>query len=107
MKRMLIGMVTVAALISLYAVSFAETAKQPVAQKQTLEVTCGTVVSVDTAKNEVVVKDSKAGAEKTFAVTSKVATSLKAGEEVKVKSKAGSMKAESVKVIKKTECKKK
>lgn len=65
-----------------------------------IHVVHGTVVSVDTAKNEIMVKDAKTGQERTFAVSAKASAVLKAGEKVKVKVKEGSNMAENVKVVK-------
>lgn len=64
-----------------------------------LEITRGTVMSLDAVKKEIVVKDEK-GTEKTFTVSEKALAGLKVADKVRVKTKIGSSVAESVKVIK-------
>ncbi len=67
------------------------------------EIIRGKIISIDTAKNEIVVKENKTGAEKTIAVDPTVISSLKVDEDVKVTLKAGSNVAERVKkIVKKT-----
>lgn len=59
----------------------------------------GTVVSINTAKREIVVKDQKTGEGKTFVVSEKAVSAVKTGDAVKVRVKAGSNIAESVKIV--------
>ena len=59
----------------------------------------GKIISVDMANNTIAVKESKTGIEKTITVDSKVISSLKANEEVKVIVKEGSNIATNVKEI--------
>ena len=61
------------------------------------DVVRGTIISVDNGKNEIVIKDSKTGAEKTILVNPGDISSLKKGEEVKAKLQSGTNKAESIK----------
>jgi len=74
-------------------------AKQHKKAEVAIEVIHGTIASIDMAKKEIVVQDQKTGQNKTFVVSGKVISALKAGEKVKVKVKAGSNVAESVKVV--------
>jgi len=85
--------------------SFAQTSQGEGAKKAAVktEVIRGKIISIDTAKNEIVVKENKAGTEKTIAVDPTVISSLKTDEAVKVTLKEGSNIALSVKkIVKKT-----
>ncbi len=73
--------------------------KQGKAAEQALEVIKGTVVSVNAAKKEMTVKEDATGTARTFTVSEKAAVVVKAGDRVRVKTKAGSSVAESVKTI--------
>lgn len=77
---------------------FAQTAqhKKPVVATETVS---GSVVSVDKARKEIIVKDEKTGQDRTFVVSQKAVSVVKTGEKVKVKVKPGSNLAESVKVL--------
>jgi len=66
---------------------------------QKTETIRGKIISVDPAKNEVVVKDNKTGAEKTIAVAPKDSASLKVDEEVRITLKAGTNRAERIKKV--------
>jgi hypothetical protein len=59
----------------------------------------GKIVSIDMAKNEIVVKAGKTGTEKKLIVDPAVISTLKVKQEVSVTFKAGSNVAEKVKVI--------
>ena len=48
----------------------------------------GKIVSVDAASNTIVVKDDATGSDRTVSVSAEAASSLKAGEKVRVKNKA-------------------
>ncbi len=74
----------------------ATTAKSTAGAMMTIE---GKILSIDTAKNQIVVKD-KAGVEKTISVSAKEITGLKTGEEVKVSLNADSNMASSIKKVK-------
>jgi hypothetical protein len=58
----------------------------------------GIIVSVDTTKNEIVIKDKKTGAEKTIAVNLGDMASLKKDAAVKVTLEPGTNKAQSIKL---------
>ena len=101
MKKLTVIILSVLFLCSVVIPVFAASAHSK-QDSVAMDVIHGTIVSVDTAKKEVVVKDNKAGQEKTFTVSEKIAavlTSLKAGEKVKIKTKSGSSVAESIKVV--------
>ena len=90
------------ALMSLYMVSGSASAKnvKPVAVKNAIETLVGTITSIDTAKNEVVIKEGNNGTEKSIAVDPKLISTLKVGEKVKISLKTGNKTADSVKVMK-------
>jgi hypothetical protein len=73
-------------------VSFAQTTntKSAMKSKANIEITSGIVTSIDTAKNEIVVKSNKTGADRTITVSAKVIVSLNMGEEVRVTLNKGS-----------------
>jgi hypothetical protein len=83
------------------SVSFAQTPKTAGAKegKPSVDVIKGTITSIDTAKNEIVVKESKTGAEKTIVVDPTIIAPLKVKDKVRVTLKSGSNVAEKVKVI--------
>ena len=64
-----------------------------------LEIIKGKIVSVDAAKNEIVLKEKKTGVIKTIAVSPEQIASLKSDEDIKVTLKAGSSTAESIKHV--------
>ena len=64
------------------------------------EVFTGKIASIDTTKNEIVVKDEKAKVEKTIAVDAKEIGKLKVGKTVKVVLKVGTNTAEKITVVK-------
>jgi predicted dinucleotide-binding enzyme len=92
MKKILAVAVVVLTLISFTTMGIAKEAVKKA------EVVKGEIVSIDTAKNEVVVKDAKANAEKTIVVDPKEITNLKKGEKVKAILKEGTNTAEKIKV---------
>jgi hypothetical protein len=65
------------------------------------EIIKGKIISVDTAKSEVVVREKNTNAEKIITVDPKTISSLRADEEVKITLKAGTNTAESIKNISK------
>lgn len=75
-----------------------EKAATPEAAKT--EVFTGKADSIDTTKNEIVVKDDKAKVEKTIVVDAKEIGKLKVGETVKVVLKVGTNTAEKIIVVK-------
>jgi hypothetical protein len=77
-------------------------ATQPKAVKSTLETIKGKIVSIDAAKNEVVIKSSKTGMEKKLIVGQNVIATLSVGEMVKAKFKPGSSTADSIREYKET-----
>lgn len=81
--------------------SFAQVSKANGATKTEVsaEIVRGRIISVDLIKNTIVVKKIKSGLEKTITVDSKVISSLKVNEEVKVTLKGGSNIAADIKEI--------
>ncbi|MDD5449383.1 MAG: hypothetical protein PHO42_02135 [Candidatus Omnitrophica bacterium] len=109
MKKMLIIMIAFAFALGFSSFAFAKSAKYSAYHKKSqpaMETIQGTITSVDSAKNEIVVKNNKTAQDRTFVVNSKVISTLTLNEEVKVKVKEGSNNAESVTIIK-TKSKKK
>ena len=103
MKKAFIMTAVYVCCMGVAALSFAQTAKHPVQQKQpqvAIEIIRGTIGLIDAAKKEITLKDTKTGKERTFTVSENELSFLKIGESVKVKVKAGSSIAESVKAIK-------
>ncbi len=103
MKKIIgIAVITVA-FLSLSTLGFAQksTPKPTTADQQKLEIFRGQIVSIDTSKNEIVLKNKKTGNEKTITVDAKLIPSLRVGEQVKVKINTQNNKAESVQEIKK------
>jgi len=108
MKKTGLILVVMVALVCFTALSFAQGQKKMSIKSKNIkmEVIKGEVVSIDVAKNEIVVKEKKSGVEKTISVDPDKIASLKVGEQVKIKVKAGSNKAESIKPIKEHKAKK-
>jgi len=98
MKKILAIVISLLFISAMVTPAFAQ-AKQHKKAEVAIEVIHGTVASIDIAKKEIVVQDEKTGQNKTFIVSEKAISALKGGEKVKVKVKAGSNAAESVKVI--------
>ena len=108
MKKTIAVMVALLFLLGFASFTFAQE-KKPKATKATqenVEIIRGTILSVNQATKEIVVKDNKTQADRTFVVSEKAIAVVKAGDEVKVKVKVGSTQAESVKIVK-SEAKKK
>lgn len=61
----------------------------------------GSIVSIDTVKNEITVADSRSGANVTYKVSPDVAASFQKGQVVIVRSDSGSNVAKSVKLVQK------
>lgn len=98
MKKLMMVLVAGLVMISFSAVGFAaEEAKAP-APKAKAEVVKGEIVSIDAAKNEVVIKEKKTNAEKKVVVDPKEIATLKQGDKVKVILKEGTNTAEKIKV---------
>ena len=92
MKKVLTVAVVLLTLIGFTTLGIAkEAAKKP-------EVVKGEIVSIDTAKNEVVIKNAKANTEKTVVVDPKEIATLKKGDHVKAILKEGTNTAEKIKV---------
>lgn len=108
MKRTIAAVVALLFLLGFTNFTFAQEKKHKAtkATQENVEIVRGTIVSVDQAKREIVVKDNKTQADRTFVVSKKVIGVVKIGDEVKVKVKVGSTHAESVKIVK-SEAKKK
>ena len=108
MKKTIAVTVALLFLLGLNSYAFAQGKKHKAikATQESVEIIRGKVVSVDQANKQIVVKDNKTQADRSFAVSEKVIAAVKVGDEVKVKVKAGSANAESVKIVK-SEAKKK
>ncbi len=91
--------VVAVALIALIGFTTAGFAKEAAKAKAKAEVVKGEIVSIDTAKNEVVIKDKMTNADKTIVVDPKEIATLKQGEQVKAILKTGTNTAEKIKVI--------
>ena len=106
MKKITIILFALLLICGMSALSFAQTPEKTAAKKAEVstEIVRGKIVSIDTGKNEIVVKENKTEKESTIVVSPEVISSLKVGEKVKVTLKAGSNVAERVKEI--TEAKK-
>lgn len=98
MKKLLVIIMVLFFAVGMVIPSFAQTAPAKKSQV-TIEVIHGTVVSIDAAKKEIVVKEVKTGQDKTFVVSEKAISLVKTGDKVKLRVKAGSNVAESVKVV--------
>ena len=101
MKKITVILVVLLLICAMSTLSFAQTPQSTVAKKAAVntEIIRGKIISIDTTKNEIVVKENKTGKEKTIAVDPKVISSLKVGENVKVTLKAESNIAEKVREI--------
>jgi Ni,Fe-hydrogenase maturation factor len=85
----------------------AETVKTEQKAASNTERIKGIIISIDAAKNTVVIKDEANNKDKVIIVDAKTIGSLKVGEKVKVRLEAGTNKAESVKEQKKSYVEKK
>lgn len=101
MRKTVVLLVSLLFLCSLSTLSFAQKAQGKTAKKakSNVEIITGKIISIDAAKNEVVIKDEKTGAERIISVNPKIISSLKIDEKVKVTVKSGTNIAESVKKI--------
>jgi len=107
MKKAIAVVVALLFLLGLTNFTFAqEKHKATKATQENVEIIRGKVVSVDQANKQIVVKDNKTQADISFTVSGKAIALVKIGDVVKVKAKAGSTHAESVKIVK-SEAKKK
>ena len=110
MRKTIVLLVSLLLLCSFSTLSFAQKSHVKTAKKteSNMETIKGSVISIDTTKNEIVVRDEKTSTDKTISVNSKIAASLKVGEVVKAKVNSVTNIAESVKKIveKKTTTKK-
>ena len=105
MKKITIILFVLFLICSMAVVSFAQTSQVAVAKKVKVktEVIIGKIISIDTVKNEVVIKENKTATEKTIVVDAKVISLLKTDEAVKVSLKEGTNIALSIKkLVKKT-----
>jgi len=99
MKKLMMVLVAGLVMISFSAVGFAAEEAKTQAPKAKAEVVKGEIVSIDAAKNEIVIKEKKTNAEKKVVVDPKEISTLKQGEMVKVILKAGTNTAEKIKVM--------
>ncbi|PIU40964.1 MAG: hypothetical protein COS99_07820 [Candidatus Omnitrophica bacterium CG07_land_8_20_14_0_80_42_15] len=107
MKKLVAIVVLLMVVVGLTTASYAKSGKLlPNLLKKNVDVIRGSVVAVDATKNEIIVKDSKTGVDKTILAGSNLTSSLKVGEEVKVMVKIGTNTAESIKLIPKKTTKK-
>jgi predicted dinucleotide-binding enzyme len=105
MKKITVILVALLLICTMSPLSFAQTSQGRGVKKAAVntEIIRGKIISINTAKNEIVVKENKTGTEKTIVVDPTVISSLKVDEDVKVALKAGSNVAEKVnKIVKKT-----
>ena len=101
MKKISVILVVLLLVCAVATLSFAQPPQATGAKKAeaATEIVRGKIISIDTVKNEIVVKENKTGTEKTIAVDPAVISSLKTDENVKVTLKAGNNVAEKVKEI--------
>ena len=99
MKKTIAVVVALLFVLGFTSFTFASDSKHKAA-KESIEITRGKVVSVDTANKTIVVTDNKTQTNKTFTVSDKAIAVVKTGDEVKVKVKGG---ITSVKIIKSEE----
>jgi hypothetical protein len=105
MKKITVILLALLLICTMSKLSFAQKSQTTGAKKAAVntEIIRGKIISIDTTKNEIVVRENKTGTEKTITVDPKVIASLKTDEDVKVMLKAGSNVAEQVKkLVKKT-----
>ena len=104
MRRAILVAITIISLAGFAALGFAQEAKgkSSKAAKAGIEVIKGKIVSIYPDKNEIVIKDNNTEVAKTVVVDAKEISSLKVGEELKIKLRAGSNVADSIKKIKST-----
>ncbi len=101
MKKAIFILIILAITAGLVVPSFAKDMKGSKA-KANVEIIKGSIVSIDTQRNEIVVKDEKTNTDKTVVADPKMISTLKTGEMVKVKIKTGDNKAvEVIKVVSK------
>ena len=102
MKKAIAVVVALLFLLGLSSFTFAQ-GNKPKATKvapENVEIIRGKIISIDSANKQIVVRDNKTQADKTFLVSEKVIKAVKVEDEVKVKVKAGTDQVISVKVIK-------
>jgi hypothetical protein len=105
MKRLIVVLFVLFLVGGMAALSFAQATQVAAAKKAEVktEVIMGKIISIDTVKNEVVIKENKTATEKTIVVDAKVISLLKTDEAVKVSLKEGTNIALSIKkLVKKT-----
>jgi len=105
MKKITVILVALLLICAMSTLSFAQTSQGTGAKKAVVntEIIRGKIISIDTAKNEIVVKENKTGTEKAISIDPKVIATLKIDDQVKVTLKEGSNIAASVKkIVKKT-----
>jgi hypothetical protein len=109
MKRVIVSLMVILALICLTSISFAAEAAKPSLDTPTaktevgssLETIMGKIVSINKAKSEIVVKDDESMTDKTFVVKKKDLNKLKKGKLVKVTLAPGSTnKVGSIEIVK-------
>lgn len=100
MKKINFILMALVLVCGITALSFAQTAPATTAKKAeaNTEIVRGKITSIDTTKNEIVIKE-KSGTDKTISVDPAIISTLKVDENVKVTLKAGTNVAEKVKEI--------
>lgn len=101
MNRSVVSIVVLVALFSFTTLSYSQSEKTAPkkAAEAKADIVRGTVVSIDAAKNAIVVKEKKSGTEKTIMAAPADIAPLKVGENVKAVLKEGTNTAESIKVV--------
>lgn len=105
MKKITVILVALLLICVMSPLSFAQTSQGIGVKKAAVntEIIRGKIISINTEKNEIVVKENKTGTEKTIVVGPTIISSLKVDEDVKVTLKAGSNVVEKAKkIVKKT-----
>jgi len=102
MKKIIAVVIAFFLLLGFTNFTFAQQKKHKTteAAQENVEIIRGKVISVDSANKQIVVKDNKTQTDKTFVVSEKAIKKVNVGDEVKVKVKAGTNQAVSVKIIK-------
>lgn len=101
MKKLTVILSALMLVCAMSALSFAQTAPTGKRSEAKANILRGKITSIDTTKNEIVVKN-KDGVEKTISVDAKAITTLKTDENVRIKVKEGTNVAESIREIVKT-----
>jgi hypothetical protein len=99
MKKLLTLVIAGLVMISFSAAGFAAEEAAIQAPRTKADVVKGEIISIDAAKNEIVIREKKTNAEKKIVVDPKEIAVLKQGEMVKVILKTGTNTAEKIKAL--------